>query len=414
MGGQGSAPERGRHDRGPASRETLAARLTRFRKYLSGATRRNGLGTCKQIPARNEGGLRPVRDGNHTALRNMVTCKLGGVCPDCGRTELLARRQMVQTGLTRLRALGGSAVLVTLTLSFEPGTGLAQRWTLLQKSIESLSKQADVMRERTRQGWIGALKIIHPVYVDGSGWHLHVHFVYFFKREVTQAGLERLRDVEVAVWRRIAGKRGLSKPSAQAQDYQLIHNSKESFDQIAKYLTKGAEEIQFNDRRPTMEDDVAERGRSQWSVLNDLADGVSDEVKDLAVWHEWESASRRRHLADWSSNVTDFLKLPTRSSERLEQRIDPESPSYDQAPFVITDMVRVRDEYWHAREIRRRMAGGCPWSEVVAYCLGNGLAVVFDHDGFEPTREDPQPIGDLAPPWGRVVRTAREWAARWR
>lgn len=361
----------------------LGNKLTKLRHLLWGVTTRAGVRTCKRHLVGNDGGVRPVRDGTRTALRNLVTCKVWKVCPDCGYRELTAMRRMIETALAANHRKKGSAALVTLTLQFERGTGLARRWDHLAGCIAKLARPVAVVRARKEAGWLGALKLVHPVYTSGGGWHIHVHFLYFFNRKITMAELETLRRVEVASWREAARSRRLRPPSNGRQDYQMVENSEKSFRRVAKYLTKGIEEIQFDDRRETAVDGESVNGRSPWSILNDIATEDDGEPSDLLFWREWEAASVRRHMVDWSDAVLEVLDLTARSTEQREQRIDSSSPTCDPASFVIVGLHGHRAEHEHGRRITSLMSLGFSWSAVVAYCLTNRLQVVYDHGGVE-------------------------------
>lgn len=367
--------------------QEFGKRLTMLRNLLWILTTRAGVRTCKRHLVGDEGGVRPVRDGTKTALRNLVTCKVWKVCPDCGYKELYAMRHMIKVALAAIHRKQGSAALVTLTLQFGRGLGLAKRWDHLAGCIARLARPAAVLRAREEIGWLGAFKLIHPVYSSGRGWHIHVHLLYFFNRKVTTAELEKLSKIEVASWQGVARSRGLRTPSSKAQSYQMVENSVSSFRRVAEYLTKGIEEIQFDDRSDTSIDKGIENGRSPWSILNDLSAQDGESSSDLEVWREWETASVRRHMADWSNAVLEILELSARSVEQSTQRIDNSSPTFDPAPFVIVGLHGHRDERELGRKITFLMRLGSDWEEVAAYCHTNRLRVVYDRCGGEPTRE---------------------------
>jgi hypothetical protein len=308
----------------------------------------------------------------------LETCGSVWACPVCSAKVRAHRAGELERALSLHLANGGAAFFLTLTMrhrrqadgTFEP---LAELWDDLAaawdaaKSGRTFRAGKDLMdlapRYADRFAWLrsqgvsvlpgaddlGLLGIARFVEAThgSNGWHLHAHAVLFFDGQ-PDAG--DVRDLALGMfdrWRHKLVARDRLAPIADrgGLDIRPVYGP----EGLGVYATKSGSEkdlaaisdIAARASREAARADIKEgrRGnRSPWQVLAGFA--TTGDLADLAIWNEWEQASRGRRFAVWSRRNDDerwLALLDARGEERTDEDIAAEDLEGETLGFIAND-----------------------------------------------------------------------------
>jgi hypothetical protein len=195
--------------------------------------------------------------------------------------------------------------MVTLTMRHHRGQALADLWAGVSKAWAAVTSGRAWVDESRRYAVRGWLRLVE-VTVGEAGWHVHVHALMFSEGQSRWSPA----DLGPLMFQRWAGKLqglGFRAPLAGhgGLDVRVLTGDAGC---LGDYFTKGVYRAQeaAGDTAERLGLEVARgdlkraRGgnRTPFTVLADVvAVGVVD---DLALWHEWEQASRGRRQLTWS------------------------------------------------------------------------------------------------------------------
>jgi hypothetical protein len=187
---------------------------------------------------------------------------------------------------------------------------------------------------------------------------VHVHALLFIDRPsaVTTDELVQWRGDATGVWSRALERKGLSPALERAQDLHLVTGNVS--DPLADYFTKQSDDTtadalsQEFTRSATKASRAASGGRSPWRILDGVMDGDADE---LALWTEYESASRGRRQMTWARGFRDRLGLnDPKSDEQIAETEEGEDS--DTLCQISNPTIPVaRDDAQHPPEPRLRV-----------------------------------------------------------
>jgi hypothetical protein len=156
-------------------------------------------------------------------------------------------------------------------------------------------------------GWARAIEVLH----GRNGWHPHVHVPLIFHGPVSEDWMRQLGEAIFDRFHRALRRRGLD---AIRDSGGLDIRRAYAVDELGGYLAKqlAFEATHGHVKTGRNSSDL----RAPFQVIADLtATGVAD---DLAVWHEWEQASKGRRQLTWSEGIRAMAGLAA------EQRTDEE------------------------------------------------------------------------------------------
>lgn len=155
-------------------------------------------------------GVEVWQKGDRANFKNLQVCASVWACPVCAARISEVRRVDLQQGIARWRAGGGSVLMATQTIPH-------RKCDLLAYLLRGFSDARTLMHNRKawrvwvkKVGLAGSIRALEVTFGFGSGWHVHVHELEFFKGEVDPL------DMQVAqyyMWRDACKSVGLEEPS---------------------------------------------------------------------------------------------------------------------------------------------------------------------------------------------------------
>jgi hypothetical protein len=160
-----------------------------------------------------------------------------------------------------------------------------------------------VRREKAKLGVVGWVRRVEATH-GGNGWHLHAHALIFY----TGGSLHGLEAAMWAAWLRRLGAHGLDADREHGIDLRAL-DLERAREEAGRYLTKATYEATTGTAARELAGQLGKQGRkgnrTPFDVLADL--GRNGLASDLAIWSEWERASKGRRALTWSKGLRDQL-----------------------------------------------------------------------------------------------------------
>lgn len=269
----------------------------RLRSSIAAVTQLRRVRGCGRTPVES-GGVALYDNAGVAHYSGVSTCASVWACPVCS-AKIRQRRAEEITAIGQMHlAQGGSLLFVTLTVPHHDGDrlsklldGVASCWS----NATAYSRLWRSWRKANVVGVIRSMEVTHGV----NGWHPHLHVMLLVRGGVTAAGTA---DVLAAEWAAIVGRAGLGRVNGHGVDVRSATDSAG----LAEYVSKvqdvrgAALEVARGDmKRP---------GRSSSSTPFDLiarARESGELGRDVALWREYEKATKGRQAITFSAGLRD-------------------------------------------------------------------------------------------------------------
>lgn len=261
------------------------------------------------------GSLGPVLRGSvdsfgrrRAGFTGLSRCGSVWVCPVCSRKVSAQRADEISGVLRAVTTSGGSAMLLTLTVGHQRGMPLKNLWSAIGKSWAAVIGGAPWKKMQAEFGVLGWCRTVEVRLSARNGWHPHVHALVFFDRELSEDSMRVLCEKMWNRWSCNLGKLGY-KATAQdlnghsvGRDFQKLRMTASDATAIGNYLTKVAFEVTSKKKK----DHTV--SRSPMGLLADVIEHGHENDRDLALWHEYEQASKGKRQLTWSANLKAWAK----------------------------------------------------------------------------------------------------------
>ncbi|MDN6554808.1 MAG: protein rep [Bifidobacterium mongoliense] len=260
------------------------------------------------------------------------------------------------------------------TLRHRRGDDLGVMLAGLSYCWDRMMRARSVRRLLEAMGFVGYVRALEVMVSPLTGWHPHLHPLFIFAGEVTPDAVACLWVEMFRVWLLSADRRGLRAPVLAAQHLHVVTDPARD---LSDYLTKATADATFTDARSVeweMTSSETKKGRrtlsrSPWQVLDDLAH--YGEVADMAIWHEYEAATKGKRSITYSKAARALLPATERTDEEIANE---EVGDVDDTLFYITDWsVVVEHPEWGAGILSAVEHGGLDAG--LAYCGERGIPV---------------------------------------
>lgn len=236
---------------------------------------------------------------------NLARCGSVAACPVCSPKIRHGRALEFEHAASSWLAKGGAVAFTTFTMPHDFGEDLDE----LMDTITATHRRVYVGRpwrcDRETFGirhWFRTWDVTHGV----NGWHPHYHGALFLARRLTDEELQELEGrlfdryadaIEALGHRRPLRAPGirieLARSPEQLAGYLLKIEGEQSGRKLALELTRG-------DLKHGL-------GRTPFEILGAFHD--TGDLAELALWHEWERATKGRHFTQWSQGARGELGL---------------------------------------------------------------------------------------------------------
>ena len=271
------------------------------------------LKTCGHTAVSTSGVV--VRGGAQgVGFAGLATCGSVWACPVCASKIAAHRGTELGTVLQLAQDQGKTVAMVTLTVRHQKGDSLKSVWDAVAHGwnrITSGKPWGKMQEQHGVVGWARAVEVTH----GSNGWHVHVHAVLVLDKQ-GEANAVRLGDRMFARWSAGLEAKGFSAvATAGGLDVSV---SKSAADQLGRYLAKmGGQTINqlaleathgaFKGGRET--------NRSPFQIVKDFL--TTGDVSDLAIWREWELASKGRRALTWSKTLRAWALAEEKTDEEI-------------------------------------------------------------------------------------------------
>lgn len=296
---------------------TRTAGRLRARSVLRSLTGHKRLSNCG-FAAGQEVRLRSGIEG--AGVAGLQNCGSVWSCPVCSAKIAMTRTDDMEAGIRHWAEHGGTFVMLTLTMRHHRGQSLRSLWDGLSGAWRRFVSDGTYKRTTKRLGVAGYHRTTE-VTVGASGWHVHLHVVYFIEGKPGDLTSADAGGRLVARWMEAVDSEGFSAV-ADAQDWKILRGSPDALAAVAGYVHKGeyVERIQAVKPARSLAMEVTrsdlKAGRSNRTPFQLLADIVAEVEStgvvpedDWALWSEWEEVSRGRRQQVWSRGMRSKLGL---------------------------------------------------------------------------------------------------------
>nr|CDL66114.1 unnamed protein product [uncultured bacterium] len=309
------------HNTTKRTRQRRDARYT-LREEMRSITSNPRIRTCGTPMGDVALKLSTLPDGSKLGgFAGLETCG-SQACSVCSAKVHAKRQTEIESVLRQHLAAGGSAVMLTLTMRHHLAQGLGMLWVALSCAWKAATNGSGWKADREAHGVQHYVRVVELTH-GKNGWHLHVHALLLgddrLKNPLTRASLaQRMFDR----WRKKLVSLGLQAPifSQGGADIRYINPTEDVAEVVADYVSKGSAGKEFDaltraKARDTLDQahglalEVA-RGdlkqgrmgnRTPFQILTDFVN--TGDMKDLALWHEFERESKGKRTITWSRGL---------------------------------------------------------------------------------------------------------------
>lgn len=347
-------------ERRKRSREHRARRYRQRRALwdVSSISRVRACGRCRIDKTQSvELHIQQDDEGDSFAyLSNVQHCGSVWACPVCGAKIRQRRAEEIREALLKHLADGGAAYSFMLTLPHTMADRLAPMWdgiadgfrTILSGSAWAGSSyvRKDGTRKlgvRDRAHVLGTIRAAETTH-GRHGWHPHLHPLVLTTRPLSDDELAMLEEHVAKKWAaaveahgyetprsdlhrltRVTGERGIASYLVKAGLGQaggdVLEEAAErtAAADLDRHVRGAALDLTRNDLKFANMDaeNGSYRGRSPWEILESFHS--TGDCDDLALWHEYEEATKGRHLVTWSKGLKGHFEIGEKSDEELSE-----------------------------------------------------------------------------------------------
>jgi hypothetical protein len=302
----------------------------RLRDYLLGRSTLPRIGHCGRHRRAGQSVSVQVRETG-SSIGGVQSCGSIWACAVCSAKIRQGRAGEIETAAgahlthalepkqigpaTRYRR--GGLTFATLTMRHQYGDDLGQLLDVLMLSWSQVQTSAAWRRAKKRYRLVGQIRSLE-ITLGGSGWHPHLHLLLFTSVPLHDDETDELGNVLFATWAEALASYGATCERV-GFDCQPVRKA----DDVARYVAKVQDEF-GNERglglelsRHDLKTGRRAASRTPFQLLADASRSDRDDTRDLALWREYERATKGRRAIEFSRGLRGRLALPEVSDQDL-------------------------------------------------------------------------------------------------
>ena len=311
----------------------------------------------------------PTPEGNRAGFSGVQSCGSTWACPVCSEKIQSARTDEVTRALAEAHRRGWVAAFVTLTVRHSRKHSLSEVWAAVSAGWRAATSGSRSAWEADRfaYGIRGYIRLTEVTHGDANGWHVHVHALMLLDpaaarvADLSDDGRLHLRDVQelgesmLGRWSAAVKRHGSGFVPSRRHGLDVRLVTDDAAD-LAAYFAKNvysvkstasaAADVTSSHSKTARHGNVTpfgilDRIVNAPEVLNESTGELvrRPASRDLALWHEWERASKGKRQLLWSNGLRADLGI---GAEVDDQAV------VDDAALEGTERVRM-----HPRAYRR-------------------------------------------------------------
>lgn len=259
---------------------------------------------CGRVPVSGNGEV-VIKDNAGVAhYAGLATCGSIWACPVCSAKIRNSRALEISRGAGNWDKNGNAVYLLTLTMPHEYGLSLAKLVPAISDGFRSVLSGRAWVSLKKAIGVVGTIRSMEVTH-GANGWHPHLHVLVFFDGHPDATGLAEFASHVQTRWKRHIVKAGFRSPNEHGVDIQRCESAEEAGVYIAKTQDGGravGNEISRGDMKQGRKG-----SRTPFEILDDFR--WTGDAADLALWGEYERATRARQAITWSKGLRGLLEL---------------------------------------------------------------------------------------------------------
>lgn len=336
------------------------ARSKRFRLLdrLQAVTQLDRLSHCRRDPHGMSEWVAVVSRDGLASYDGLQTCGSVWACPVDSAKVRQARTLALASVVMAWLDGGGGLIFPTLTLAHVKSDSLAATLGHLYDGWRYVTGHRDYRALRADLGIDHVCKAVEITY-GRNGWHPHLHGLMFTRRPLTADEHERVRRTLWTLWNRYAERqhlRVLAESRAVVAKRVEVTTDK-GIAALAEYLFKVQDG--YGIAAELVRADL-KRGRSKTArVPFQIAEAaVTKGGRDLALWHEYEAATKGRRVLDWTKGSAAALGFAASDEDLASAALEGADLIADLTPAEWALVVRYRRRGYLLNQADRKGAQG--------------------------------------------------------
>lgn len=324
-----------------AVRETRSKRFRLLDGLQHGVTSLDRLTHCRRDRAYDSEWVGIIQRDGFAAFSGLQTCRSAWACPLCSATIRHERGLALAAVTVDWAGSGGGLLFPTLTLAHVKSDALAETLRHLIDAWAYVRSHRSYKEMRARLGIAHVVRTVEVTY-GYNGWHPHLHALLFTTAPLT---VEQVHEVRTCIWR-------LWNAYAERHRLRALNETRAVFMRVAgldnerrlealgKYLSKVQDG--YGIASEMVRADLKRGRRSSRSHFALAEAAVAGSSRDRHLWHEYEAATHRRHVLEWSSGAKQALGYDERPDEDLVEDAADSQLVYDLTPYEWSLVLRYR------------------------------------------------------------------------
>jgi hypothetical protein len=258
---------------------------------------------CGRRLAANASAISVVMNGDVAHYSGLQTCGSIHACPVCSPKIRQSRAEEIESALALHFAAGGGALFLTLTMPHDQGDRLAALLRVVAGGFSDILAGRRWQSRRQVYGILGTIRALE-VNVGAAGWHPHLHVLILTEGPTPDVYVKRLEADLGEQWADYVERQGYRRPLAGVGWHlRPVRSAEDVAGYTAKVYDDAAEAAFAVGMELTRHDLKAGRrsGRNPFALLADVL--ATGDVDDLALWHEYETATKGRQVLTWSKGL---------------------------------------------------------------------------------------------------------------
>jgi hypothetical protein len=267
---------------------------------------------CGRVPTGSADLIAIKAQGEVAHYAGLQSCGSIWACPVCSAKIRNTRAEEISAGAAAWEQAGNSVYMVTLTAPHDLGMRLAALLPVIADSFRAVIGGGSWQRLKKRTGIVGNIRSVEVTHGQ-RGWHPHLHVLLFITGDPGAYGLAALVLHFRARWRRAIVAAGYRPPD----DLHGVRVDRcESAAEAGAYIAKTQDGSSVGNEMARAD---LKRGReahrTPFGILDDFR--WTGDLADLALWHEYERATKAHQCITWSKGLKSLLLVSDRDDEEI-------------------------------------------------------------------------------------------------
>ena len=248
---------------------------------------------------------------------------------------------------------GRALAMVTLTVRHRNGetledllAGVTKAWSRVN-SCRAWKAPRGIRRRYGIGHYVWFLEITH----GDNGWHPHRHMVMMLERALSDDELAALKAELHTLWADKVADLGLLAPNeAHGVDVKQAATNVDAAAAIATYAAKGMFAGLAAEATGGAVKQARGGNRTPFQILEDIADaldaGEEPNARDVALWREYERATKGKQQRRWSNGALEELAVAVVEDEELEHLEDADAEPDEGTAEDVALVAVARADWW--------------------------------------------------------------------